>query len=199
MPFNFTSDYIIEDAIVQLKPLHENHFKSLLDISNEPNIWDYSHIKGNGSLNLMEYIKLAIQARKNKKEYPFLVVDKRTNQVAGCTRFCDINPTLKNIRLGYTWYGQQFQGSGLNKHCKYLLFDFAFGTMEMERIGMGSYVENKRSIAAMKSVGCTEEGRFRQALPSPSGNGRSDVILLSILKEEWITHKKEELRLKLIR
>ena len=70
--------------------------------------------------------------------------------------------------------------------------------MHMQRIGLGAYIENTRSIAAMKSVGCVEEGKYRKALPSPTGNGRSDAILFSILKEEWLASKKELLKQKLI-
>ncbi|EDP72741.1 acetyltransferase, GNAT family protein [Flavobacteriales bacterium ALC-1] len=197
--FNFLEDYIIEDHIVQLKPLSLNHIDHLLTIANEPNIWDYSFVKGNGLENLTTYITSTIKARNEKREYPFVVIDKRTNEYAGCTRFCEINETLHNTRLGYTWYGKKFQGTGLNKHCKYLLFEFAFSTMKMHRIGLGAYVENLRSIAAMKSVGCTEEGKFRKALPSPDHDGRSDVILLSILRDEWLNSKKEVLKSKLIK
>jgi len=199
MEFDFTKEYQLEDDITLLKPLQDYHIPELLDIANEPNIWDYSFIKGNGLHNLTNYVHATINARKNKREYPFIVIDKRKNAVAGCTRFCEINPFLKNTRLGYTWYSQEFQGTGLNKHCKYLLFDFAFTIMNMQRIGLGAYIENKRSIAAMKSVGCIEEGKYRKALPHPNGEGRSDAILFSILKEEWTTSKKEILKQKLIR
>ena len=196
--FDFSKDYILEDEIVCLKPLKLDHVNDLLHIANEPNIWDYSFVKGNGLENLRSYIRSAIKARNDKNEYPFLVVDKRTNEVAGCTRFCKISLDLKNTRLGYTWYGKKFQGTGLNKHCKFLMFEFAFNTMEMYHIGLGAYEENLRSIAAMKSVGCTIEGRFRKALPSPNTNGRSDAVLLSILRDEWINSKREMLKGKLI-
>ena len=198
MAFDFSKDYILEDDIVLLKPLQEHHIPELLSIANQPNIWDYSFIKGDGLENLTHYVRKTLQARVDQKEYPFIVIDKRQNTVAGCTRFCDINITLQNTRLGYTWYGKEFQGTGLNKHCKYLLFDFAFTTMHMQRIGLGAYIENTRSIAAMKSVGCVEEGKYRKALPSPTGNGRSDAILFSILKEEWLASKKQLLKQKLI-
>lgn len=198
MAFDFSKNYELEDDIVLLKPLQEHHIPKLLDIANEPNIWEYSFIKGDGLQNLTNYVNATISARKSQKEYPFIVIDKRRNAIAGCTRFCDINPLLHNTRLGYTWYGKEFQGTGLNKHCKYLLFDFAFTTMQMQRIGLGAYIENKRSIAAMKSVGCVEEGKYRKALPSPTEEGRSDAILFSILKDEWYASKKETLKQKLI-
>lgn len=199
MVFDFSKDYILEDEVVLLQPLQIKDVDLLLEISKESNLWDYSFVKGNGEINLTEYISSTIEARKNKKEYPFLVIDKRTNEVAGCTRFCDINIKLNATRLGFTWYGKKFQGTGLNKHCKYLMFQFAFEKIGFDRIGLGAYAENKRSIAAMQSVGCTIEGTFRSLFPSEKNKERSDAILLSILEKEWFADKKENLKRKLIK
>lgn len=196
--FDFSKDYILEDHIVRLRPLQIEDVSNLLQIANESGIWEYSFAKGNGVENLTKYIQETIQNRENKKEYPFIVIDKRTNEFAGCTRLSDINLDLQATRLGYTWYGEKFQGTGLNKHCKYLLFEFAFNQMEMERIGLAAYAENSRSINAMKSVGCVEEGKFREIFPSENNKKRSDAILFSILKKEWTDSKKDILKSKLI-
>ncbi|WP_100613555.1 GNAT family N-acetyltransferase [Confluentibacter citreus] len=196
--FDFSKDYILEDHIVSLRPLQMEDVSNLLQIANESGIWKYSFIKGDGVENLTKYIQETIQNRENKKEYPFIVIDRRTNEFAGCTRLSDINFSLQATRLGYTWYGKKFQGTGLNKHCKYLLFEFAFNQMGMERIGLAAYAENSRSINAMKSVGCVEEGKFRGIFPSEDNKKRSDAVLFSILKEEWTASKKDILKSKLI-
>ena len=197
MEFNFDKDYVLEDDFVKLSPLKIEHVKDLLEISDEADIWTYSFVKGNGKENLQNYIQATLSGRKAGKEYPFVVFDKLQNQYAGCTRFYDIIPSLQSLRIGYTWYGKKFRGTGLNKHCKYLLFDFAFEQMNMERIGLGAYAENELSIHAMKSVGCVQEGFFRGLLPHPKGKGRMDAILFSILKDEWESEKKELLKGKL--
>ncbi|SHO60811.1 GNAT family N-acetyltransferase [Algoriphagus zhangzhouensis] len=195
--FDFNKDYILEDERVKLSPLQIDNVSDLLEIANEPDIWNYSFIKGNGEKKLRNYIAGAINQRHNQKEYPFIVFDKQTNQYAGCTRYCEISPNIQSIRLGYTWYGERFRGTGLNKHCKYLLFQFAFEKMGAERIGLAAYSENLRSIAAMESVGCKKEGVFRGIFPSLDGKGRTDAVLLSILKPEWEKHVKHVLRGKL--
>ncbi len=51
---------------------------------------------------------------------------------------------------------------------------------------------NERSIAAMKSIGCEVEGVLRQHLPRYTG-GRRDSIILSILRNEWNSTKREKL------
>lgn len=195
--FDFNKDYILEDERVKLSPLQIDNVSDLLEIANEPDIWNYSFIKGNGEKKLRNYIAGAINQRHNQKEYPFIVYDKKTNQYAGCTRYCEISPNIQSIRLGYTWYGERFRGTGLNKHCKYLLFQFAFEKMGAERIGLAAYSENLRSIAAMESVGCKKEGVFRGIFPSLDGEGRTDAVLLSILKPEWEKNVKHELKGKL--
>ena len=111
------------------------------------------------------------------------------------TRLYEWSETLKTIKLGHTWYGTKFQGTGINKHCKYLLFEFIFEHLAVARVGFGVHAENLRSLGALKSVGVTKEGVLRDYLPGLSGEGRSDLILLSLLREEWLENGKTELRL----
>ena len=195
--FDFESNYILEDDFVKLSPLKIEHVKYLLEIANENDIWKYSFVKGDGIENLTNYIQSTIDNRMAKKDYPFIVFDKVQNQFAGSTRFYEIIPSLKTLRLGYTWYGNKFRGTGLNKHCKYLLFNFAFKKMGIERVGLGAYIENERSIRAMESVGCQKEGVLRGFLPAINGIGRTDAIMLSILKNEWEQKIEVELKNKL--
>ena len=194
---DFSKDYIIEDTCVKLSPLNAEHVKSLLEISKEPNLWTYFLEKGNGLENLTQYILATNNKRKFKQEYPFIVFDKIKKQYAGTTRFYDYSSELKTIKLGHTWYGKDFRGTGLNKHCKYLLFQFAFETLHLERVGFGAHSDNKISIAAMKSVGCKPEGLLRNFIPSSNGNERADLVLLSILKNEWFEKTKNVLQQKL--
>jgi len=197
IPFNFENDIILENEIVKLRPIQLSDVTHLVRISLEPNIWDYSFVSGDGEQNLTNYINKAIKAREDKTSYTFIVYDKRKQMYAGCTRFCDINIFLNTTRMGYTWYGKKFQGTGLNKHCKYLLFEYAFEYIGFEQIGLSSYIDNERSIKAMLSVGCKKEGVFRNMFPSITNKERTDAVLLSILKEEWFSTEKDKLNLKL--
>lgn len=191
---DFTKDYILEDDFVKLSPLRLEHNRTLLEISKDPKIWTYFLEKGNGIDNLTKYIKNAVKNRALAKEYPFIVFDKTKNRYAGTTRFYDYLTEVKSIKLGHTWYGKPFRGTGVNKRCKYLLFEFAFEELKVERIGFGAYADNEISIAAMKSVGCKKEGVLRNMFPAINGKGRSDAILMSVLKDEWQETVKIELK-----
>lgn len=195
--FDISTDYILENDFVKLIPLQEKHFDDLLYFTeNEPEIWDFTMVKANTPENLKKYINAAIEARENGSEYPFVVFDKIQNKFAGATRFCDINLNLQKLQMGYTWYGKNHQGTGVNKHCKFLLMKFCFEVMQMERLEFRCYTENERSINALKSIGCTIEGVIRSNAIGPDGN-RRDSMVLSILKNEWLETVKKMLHNKL--
>lgn len=193
----FSENYILENSRVKLCPLKLEYLEVLLEISKEPNLWTYFLEKGDGLENLKSYILDTINKRELKKEYAFIVYDKQKQKYAGTTRFYDYSVELGTIKLGHTWYGKEFRGTGLNKHCKYLLFEFAFEELKVERVGFGAHIQNKVSIQAMKSVGCKEEGVLRNFIPAIIGEGRADIVLLSILKKEWLENVKSELQQKL--
>lgn len=190
---------IIEDDFVLLRPLQESDVENLLEFAlNEPETWKYSLIPINGKESLTNYIRTALKNRENKTEFPFIVFDKKSGKYAGSTRFYDIQLPFKTLQLGYTWYGKHFRGTGLNKHCKFLLLQFAFETLGMERVEFRADNNNERSIAAMKSIGCKVEGIFRSHMPVFLGEEkRRDSIILSILREEWFNEVKENLKKKL--
>ncbi len=194
---DFEKDYVLEDECVLLRPLQQDDAKNLLHFAlNEHEIWKFSLVAVAGKENLEHYVNSALKARAAQKEYPFVVFDKRTQEYAGSTRFYDIQQNNQTLQLGYTWYGKNFQGTGLNKHCKYLLLQFAFETLDMERVEFRADVNNAKSIAAMKSIGCVEEGIMRNHLATHTGIRRTSSIL-SILKNEWEGGVKENLYKKL--
>jgi RimJ/RimL family protein N-acetyltransferase len=195
---SFPPNTILEDDAILLRPLEESDVENLLEFSNnEPEIWKYSLIQVDGKENLTNYIQLALKARENKIEYPFIVFDKKSGKYAGCTRFYDINLAFKTLQLGYTWYGKEFRGTGLNKHCKFLLLQFAFETLGMDRVEFRADNNNQRSIAAMKSIGCKVEGVLRDHMPTYNSDVRRDSIILSILRQEWFDEVKDNLKSKL--
>jgi RimJ/RimL family protein N-acetyltransferase len=197
-PFDPHIQYTLEDDRVVLRPLATTDDEYLLPFAlNEPETWQYSHLSAAGTDGLVKYIEDALAARETGKEYPFIVYDKLTETYAGSTRFYDIQVQNLTLQLGYTWYGKDFRGTGLNKHCKFLLLQLAFEELGMQRVEFRADARNERSIAAMKSIGCTVEGILRNHSPLRDGTGRRDTIILSILKSEWESGVKERLRGKL--
>ena len=190
----FDKELVLEDERALLRPLQGNDFDNLLPFSlHEPEIWRFGLVTAAGEENLRNYINSAVKNRTEGKEYPFIVFDKKINAYAGSTRFYDIQQQYLTTQLGYTWYGKNFQRTGLNRHCKLLLLRFVFEEWEMERLEFRADANNEKSVAAMKAIGCIEEGILRNHVPNAHG-GRRNSIILSILKNEWFGGVKESLQ-----
>lgn len=195
--FDAAANYVLEDDRVILRPLQADDLQYLLPFAiNEPDTWRYSNVSAKHEDGMARYVEAALKARAEDREYAFIVIDKHTGQYAGSTRYYDIQPKLNSLQLGYTWYGEKYRGSGLNKHCKFLLLQFAFEELNMMRVEFRADARNQRSIAAMKSIGCQVEGILRSNMPLEDG-GRRDSIILSILKDEWEHDVKANLKAKL--
>lgn len=193
----FDDEIILENDTVKLRPLVGEDYPTLLQFAlDEPTLWDYSLMPAHGRENMYNYLTSALSKRAMKDSYPFIVFDKTTNTYAGSTRFYDYQKVHNTVQLGFTWYGKEFQGTHVNKNCKFLMLEYAFETLGVERVELRADNNNARSIAAMKSIGCTVEGILRSNCAAHK-NGRRDSIILSILKDEWFEDKKVKLKEKL--
>ena len=194
MHFDFKEEYILENDVVRLQPLQSTDYEKLVEFSiNEPELWSFNANSPDSPENLKKYIDRTLLQKERQVEYPFIVFDKVKHKIAGSTRFYNINLEAKHLEIGFTWYGKEFQGTSLNKNCKFLLLEFAFEKMLMERVGFRANNLNVRSINAMKSIGCVEEGILRNFSTDAKGE-RIDAIVLSILKNEWFDSVKQNLK-----
>ncbi|MES1216076.1 MAG: GNAT family N-acetyltransferase [Bacteroidota bacterium] len=190
----FTENIILEDERVLLRPLTADDYNLLLPFAiNEPEIWKYSFASPASAEGMKAYIETTLKNKTAGIEYAFIVFDKANNAYAGSTRFYDIQQANQSTQLGYTWYGKQFQRTGLNRHCKLLLLQFAFEQWGLERVEFRADANNNRSVEAMKNIGCTVEGILRSHAPTFSGVRRNSIVL-SILKDEWFGGVRESLK-----
>jgi RimJ/RimL family protein N-acetyltransferase len=191
--FPFIQPIILENERVLLRPLEADDYEHLLPFAlQEPDIWRFSLVNPAGADGMRAYIDTAIAEREAHKEYPFIIYDKQAQAYAGSSRFYDIQPVNAASQLGYTWYGTAFQRTGLNRHCKWLMLQFAFEQWGLERVEFRADANNERSIKAMQAIGCVPEGILRSHLHTFTGRRRSSIVL-SILKDEWFGGVKENL------
>lgn len=189
----FPQNLVLEDERVMLRPLQLTDLQYLTRFAvEEPEIWAFSVTPLIGEKGMEAYISSAVLNRQSGKEYPFIVFDKKENRYAGSTRFYDIQQDNLTTQLGYTWYGKEFRRTGLNRHCKFLMLEYAFEKWGMERVEFRADERNERSVNAMKEIGCVVEGVLRSSSPSAMG-GRRNAIVLSILRNEWFGKVKDHL------
>lgn len=177
----------LENTRVRLAPLKESSFNDLFPIAKNM-VMPYSPSPIHTAADLKNYL---LNALEDPNTIPFIIFDKQKQRYAGSTRFYMISKPNKRLTIGYTWLGKEFQGTKLNQNMKYLMLQYAFETLQMERIEFYADLLNKQSIQAMKKIGCVEEGVLRSH--TQMTDRRRDTIVLSILKDEWFMHIKNKL------
>ena len=98
------------------------------------------------------------------------------------------NADLK-LEIGATWMGKQFQSTGINKQCKYLMLQYAFEVLNAHRVEFRTDERNAQSRRALEKIGAKQEGILREHMIMHDGFKRSSVYY-SILSSEWKILKK---------
>ncbi len=171
--------------IVRLEPLSEAHVPDLSEVGLEARIWRYmlyGDIDSPEKMRAFVRDMLARQARGN--DLPFAVMYRESNQAIGCTRYLNIRRQHRGVEIGGTWYGLDYQRTGVNTECKYLLLHHAFETWGCIRVQFKTDVRNTPSMRAIERLGAVKEGVHRQHIITPKGFIR-DSVFYSITDDEW--------------
>lgn len=127
----------------------------------------------------------------------FATIDKCTGKVAGSTRFMKANLPHKRVEIGFTFLGESWQRTVVNTEAKLLMLQYAFETLQLNRVELLTDFLNHKSRAAIARLGAREEGILRSHMVMPNGRVR-DSVLFSITRHEW-PGVKENLLFKLHR
>jgi RimJ/RimL family protein N-acetyltransferase len=185
----FEQDIILEDEVVRIELLEEKHFEWLMPVAMEESLWLFTVAKINSAETFRKYFDTALEEKRNKKSYPFAYYNKQTQQYVGSTRYGNIEFAHKKLEIGWTWIHPSLQGSGFNKHCKFLLLSFGFETLGLNRIELKTSLLNLKSQKAMLKIGATKEGIFRKNIINDDGTTR-DTVYFSFINDEWPTVKQ---------
>ncbi len=183
----FQKEIRLENERVKLVPFDVKYKEDLQKIIYDEEV--YFTIECRNEADFENYLLETGRQRELGNSYPFIIIDKWTNEVAGLTRYGNIQFGNKRLEIGWTWYGKGYRGTGLNKACKYELLKYAFEEMEFRRVQFSADVRNLRSQKAISKLGATEEGVFRANYIDSSGMSRDDVYY-SIIYSEWEDIKK---------
>ncbi|WP_162427102.1 GNAT family N-acetyltransferase [Pontibacter pudoricolor] len=181
---NFEKDLHLESDRALLRPLQAHDLEQLQTIALDADTWRWNVTKITNTQDLQDWAQTAFTDRQLKRRYSFVILDKTTGRLAGSTSYGNISEADKRLEIGWTWIGKDFRGTGLNRHCKFLLLSYAFEVLQFERVELKTDVLNARSRQAMRKIGATEEGVLRSHTLMHDGR-RRDTIYYSILKSEW--------------
>jgi RimJ/RimL family protein N-acetyltransferase len=174
---------------VRLEPLALAHLQGLAAVGCDDRIWRlmlYGIIQTEDDMRVWVEKLLAKQATGT--DLPFAVIHVASGRVAGATRYMEIRPEHRGLEIGGTWYGLEFQRTGVNTECKYLLLQYAFEVLGAIRVQFKADVRNERSWRAIERIGAKREGILRNHYILPDGI-RRDSVYYSITDLEWSAAK----------
>ena len=180
----------LESERVVLRPLAMSDEAALWEIARDPELWIYGLTDLSQKNELQNYIRKAIDDQNDGNCAVWVIIDKQLNSVAGCTRLAEISWKDERGQIGWTWIGKNFQGTGLNKAMKFLIFKYGFEELNLNRIELKADERNIRSRKAMEGIGATEEGTLREHMKIHTGYIRNTVFY-SILRSEWEEVKRK--------
>jgi RimJ/RimL family protein N-acetyltransferase len=177
---------------IKLVPLEETHFEEICLLARERSIWKYSvmDVDGSDRDTLLKSLRTKLQKRASGDFYPFVILLKETNSIAGNTMFFDLNKNHRSLEIGTTWLHPEYWGTGINTECKYLMLNYCFEELKTIRVQIKSVHDNMRSRGAIEKVGFTFEGILRNDKILPNGSYRT-AAYYSIIEGEWEKVKRD--------
>ena len=169
MDFPFEQEIILQNDRSLIRPLTLDDLENLLPAATaNKNLVQYSPTPIYTKELLKQYIETALEERKNKQRYPFILFDKKANAYGGSSSYMNISGKDKRLEIGNTWIGPGFQRTGFNRNNKYLMFSFVFEQLKYERLELKTDERNQQSRSAIEKIGGKMEGIFNSN--DPFGN-----------------------------
>ncbi|MET4106418.1 GNAT family N-acetyltransferase [Hymenobacter sp. UYP22] len=141
---------ILETDAIRLLPLQQEDFADLYAVAADPKIWEQHPNKD----RWQKPVFTTFFAGAMQSQGAFKIVDKATGATVGSTRLYDYSAQDNSILIGYTFYGTQSWGKGINPAVKKLLLDYAFQFVHTVRFHIGA--DNVRSQIAIQRLGATK-------------------------------------------
>ena len=174
----------LEGKTVRLEPLTMDHGGGMLAVAAEESIWQFSLAPLPTNLDqAREWIQGRLADQDAERRIPFAVICLADGRFAGSTGYAAINRQYRTMEIA-SWYGVDYQRTGVNTECKYLLLKHAFEELGALRVGLSVDVENLRSRRAVERIGAEQEGILRKHRIRRDGT-RRDTVIFGIIDDDW--------------
>ena len=186
MQNNWLTPNSLKGTNVSLIPMQLEHKEGLLNAASDGKLWELWYTSVPSHKNIDTYMHTAMNTNSM---LPFSVIETKTGNVLGSTRFCNAEPASLRLEIGYTWYAKSTQRTGVNTECKLLLLTHAFEELKCNAVEFRTHYFNTASRNAITRLGAKQDGILRNHRMDSDGTLR-DTVVFSILKSEWPVVRK---------
>lgn len=114
-----------------------------------------------------------------------IIVDRRTRKPVGTIGLDHMDPLNQTAEIGNVLIGDpRFRGAGLAREAAALLLDLAFTRLNLRRVYLYVFADNRAAVRLYQALGFKREGVLREAV---FAEGRfRDLLLMAVLKREVV-------------
>jgi RimJ/RimL family protein N-acetyltransferase len=147
----------LQGELIALRPLTPNDWDALFAAASDSLIWEQHPERDRYKEEVFKsFFKDALVSGG-----AFVIIDRKTQQIAGSTRFCGYDPEKSEIEIGWTFLARKYWGGEYNAEMKRLLLNHAFKFVENVVFFVGK--DNVRSQKAVEKVGAIKVGTATRA------------------------------------
>ena len=150
MQFDLQPD--LKGELIELRPLAPEDWDELFVVASDALIWE-QHPE---SVRYKEDVFKIFFREALESGGAFVVIDRKTQQIIGSTRFYGYDPEKSEIEIGWTFLGRDYWGGRYNREMKDLLLAHAFQFVESVVFLVGE--TNFRSQKAIEKIGAIKVG-----------------------------------------
>lgn len=168
---------------IRLRHLEEDDSGALYGFKNDPEVVKMlgGFSVGCSTRDIKDWIEFH---RKCSDEILWAIVDIESNCCIGYCGFYKIDFRVGSAEYAIVIGNKAFWGRGIGRQCTEFALNYAFESLNLNRIYLTALAINKRAIGLYSSIGFKEEGRLREAQYK---NGQYiDIIAMSVLKREYL-------------
>jgi N-acetyltransferase len=162
----------LEGSLVRLRPLREDDWDALFAVASDPLIWE-QHPESDRytSQVFRRYFQGALDSGG-----AFIVLDAKTGEVIGSTRYHGYDPEKREIEIGWTFLARAYWGGVYNREMKELLLRHAFQFVDSVVFLIGP--QNIRSQRGTEKIGAVRDG-------SQINADGSESFVYRLTRERW--------------
>ena len=143
---------VLKGELIELRPLEPDDWDELFAVASDSLIWEQHPEPDRYKEDVFRvFFQGALECGG-----AFVIIDRKTQQIIGSTRFYGYEAEKSEIEIGWTFLARKYWGGRYNAEMKRLLLTHAFRFVENVVFFVGE--ENVRSQKAMEKVGATKAG-----------------------------------------
>ena len=185
----FVEPITLTGTHASIEPLGREHEEALARAVADGELWRLWYTTVPPPDKMSQYITIALDMRERLDAMPFVIREKSSGEIVGCTRYFNVDAGNRRLEIGHTWYSKRVQRGPINTECKLMLLSHAFEKLQCIAVEFRTHWFNHASRTAIERLGAKQDGVLRNHQVSADGWKR-DTVVFSIIDGEWPAVKR---------